>query len=124
MSAGPFVIRFYEADSGDIHLIKSQPESAIFSIGGSPNTLPAGPATSNFWAETSKGNKEYGLRPRKVRIRWTGTPPTGYQENAVLSVPVYQSSVYNGATILSTGTYLGAPCQVVGKLPEQIYPGI
>lgn len=124
MSAGPFLLRFYEADSGETHIIKSQPETAVLSLNGAPNALPAGPATSPFWAEAGKGKTEYGLSPRMIVLRWTGTPPTGYQQNARVKVVVYQASTFNGATILSPATYLGASAEVVGKIPENQYPGI
>jgi hypothetical protein len=124
MSAGPFILRFYEADSGDTHVIRTQPETAVFSIGGAPNVIPAGPATSEFWAEVGRGNTEYGLRPRKLRIRWTAAPPEGYSPNATLEVVVFSPAAYNSATLLSSATYLGAAAQIVGKVPENIYPGI
>lgn len=123
MSAGPFTIANYEADSGEIHLLKQQPESAVFSINGSPNTLPAGPATSPFWAKASRGAREYGLRPRKLRFKFTaGSEPTGYADCGVLEVVVYSLSVYNNAVVGGAATYLGAPGRIVGRVPEDIYP--
>lgn len=122
MSSGPFDIGIYEADSGEKHNVKFQPESTVFSIGGSPNTLPAGPATSPFWAEIGKGKKEYGLRPRKIRIRWTGPPPDDYADCSSLEIVVFDAGVYTAATIGSAATYLGATAKIVGKIPEQMYP--
>lgn len=125
MSAGSFVIRYYEADSGEIHAIKQQPESAVFSIDGTPNTIPAGPATSPFWAKTSRGAKEYGLRPRKLRIQFVaGQEPTGYANCGVLEVVVYTQANYNSAILGGSGTYLGAPILILGRVPEDIYPAI
>lgn len=122
MSAGAFDVGFYEADSGDIHNMRYQPETAVFSIGGSPNTLPAGPATSIFWAKVSKGKSEYGLRPRKVRIKWTGNPPDDYDDCQTLEIVVFSLSVYNSATIGSPVTYLGTPGKLIGKVPENVHP--
>lgn len=125
MSSGSFVIRYYEADSGEIHAIKQQPESAVFSIDGTPNTIPAGPATSPFWAKTSRGATEYGLRPRKLRIRFvSGSEPTGYAECGALEVVVYTPSAYNTGILGGSGTYLGAPVTILGRVPEDIYPVI
>jgi hypothetical protein len=123
MSSGNFAIRFYEADSGEIHLIKQQPESAVFSIGGSPNALPAGPATSPFWAKTNRAKTEYGLRPRKIKFRFNpGEEPAGYVAGASYDVVVYSTATYNNATIGSVGNYLGGAGVILGKIAEDIYP--
>lgn len=123
MSAGPFTIRVYESDSAETHFIKQQPESAVFSIDGSPNTIPAGPPTSVFWAKSSRGAKEYGLRPRKLKFRFNnGSEPTGYADCGTLEIVIYSKSVYDSAVIGSNATYLGAPGTIVGRSPEDIYP--
>lgn len=123
MSAGPFALRIYESDSAETHFIKQQGESAMFSIGGSPNTSPAGPPTSPFWAKTSRAAKEYGLRPRKLRFRFTpGSEPTGYGDCGVLEIVIYSKSVYDSADIGGAATYLGAAGKIVGRVSEDIYP--
>jgi len=123
MSAGNFTLRIYESDSAETHFIKQQPESAVFSIDGTPNTIPAGPPTSVFWAKTSRGAKEYGLRPRKLRFRFTpGSEPTGYADCGILEIVVYSKSVYDGAVLGGPATYLGGAGTIVGRVPEDIYP--
>lgn len=123
MSSGPFTVRVYEANSAETHFIKQQPESSVFSISGSPNTIPAGPPSSPFWAKTSRGAKEYGLRPRKLKFRFTnGQEPTGYADCGTLEVVIYSKAVYDAAVIGSDATYLGAPGTIVGRSPESIYP--
>jgi hypothetical protein len=113
----------YEGDSGEKHLIKQQPESAVFSIGGSPNTIPAAPATSPFWAKSSRGAKEYGLRPRKLRFRFTpGEEPSGYGDCGVLEVVIYSKSVYDNAVLGGPATYLGGAGKIIGRVSENIYP--
>lgn len=125
MSSGNFVIRFYEADSGEIHALTQQPESATLSIGGNPNNVIAGPATSPFFAKASRGAKEYGLRPRKIRIRFqAGEEPAGYANCGVLEVVVYEKSQYDSMIIGGTGVYLGQACTMVGRKAENIYPVI
>ncbi len=125
MSSGNFAIRYYQADSGELHACKQQPESATLTIGGNPNTVLTGPATSPFWAKTSRGAREYGLRPRKVRIRFTpGNEPSGYADCGVLDVVVYDPNQYNAMVIGGLGSYLGAPCTMVGRIAEDIYPVI
>lgn len=125
MSAGQFTLRFYEADSGDIHLMKQQPETAGLTIAGTANVAISGPATSEFWAETNRGAKEYGLRPRKLRGRFNpGQAPDGYKEGATFDVVIYNPAVYNGATIGAVCEYLGGSGLIVSKIAENIYPGI
>lgn len=125
MSKGKFAIRIYEADSAEKHLILQQPESAVFSIDGSPNTIPAGPATSPFWAKTSRGAKEYGLRPRKLRGRWNpGQSPEGYDDCGEFEVVIYSKSVYDSASLTESVTYLGGTGQLTGRIPEDIYPRV
>jgi hypothetical protein len=122
MSSGEFSLGFYEGDSGEKHLIRYQPETAIFSLNGTPNTLPAGPATSIFWAKVTKGKTEYGMAPRKIRIKWTGQPPADYADCETLEIVVFSLSVYNGATVGANATYLETPAQIIGKIPENVYP--
>lgn len=125
MSAGDTTIVIYEADSAEKHLLRQQPESAVFSIDGSPNTIPAGPATSPFWAESSRGAREYGLRPRKLRGRWnSGAQPTGYSDCGTFEVVVYSKAVYDSAQLGSPCNYLGSPGVLIGRIPEDIYPAV
>lgn len=123
MSAGTFTIRVYESDSAETHFIKQQPESAVFSIDGSPNTIPAGPPTSVFWAESNRAAKQYGLRPRKLRFRFNaGEEPEGYITGGVYEIVVYSKSVYDAAVIGSAATYLGGAGTIIGRVSEDIYP--
>lgn len=123
MSAGTFTIRIYESDSGDTHFIKQQPESAVFSIDGNPNTIPAGPPTSPYWAETNRGARQYGLRPRKLVFRFNpGEEPEGYATGQTYDIVIYSKSVYDSAVISSPATYLAGAGTIVGRVPEDIYP--
>lgn len=124
MSAGRFEIRIYEADSGEFHYIKQQPETATLDIAlGNQNTVLSDSATSVFWAKESRGAREYGLRPRKLRMQWLpAQAPEGYKEEENFTVTIYSASTYNTAELRQSATYLGGTCKVVGKIPESIYP--
>lgn len=125
MSAGTTTLVIYEGDSGEKHLLRQQPESAIFSIDGAPNTIPIGPATSPFWAKASRAAREYGLRPRKLRGRWNaGAQPAGYADCSEFEVVVYSKAVYDGATIGAACTYLGSAGTLIGRVAEDIYPAV
>jgi hypothetical protein len=125
MSAGQFTIVIYQADSGETHFLKQQPESGVFSLDGVPNQTQAGPPTSPFWAETNRGARQYGLRPRKMRFRFdSGQEPAGYLPGATYDIPVYSKGVYDGAVIGSKATYLGNSGTLVGRKGESIYPEV
>lgn len=123
MSAGNTAIRIYEGDSGEKHLLRQQPESATFTIDGTANLVLDGPATSPFWAKASRGAREYGLRPRKLRGRWLpGQAPENYDDCGEFEVVIYSKAVYDGAVIPSPVEYLGAGGTLIGRVPEDIYP--
>lgn len=125
MSAGPFNQTFYESDTGETHIIRVQPETLTATFNGATNDPPAGPATSPFWAQVTRGAREYGLKPRRIRIKWDeGGAPAGYKEDEALEIVVLSSSAFGNATINSAVAYLGGTGTVLGKSPENIYPGI
>jgi len=121
MSAGPFTNTFYTSDAGDVHPIRVQQETLTLSIGGQSNSAPNGPADASAgFVRVSGSSRTYGITPRKVSIRFTGSVPTGYKEGQIYRIPVlipghYQSYI---SPKLQTGTYLGQPIQVVGKSAE------
>lgn len=124
MSQGSFNQGFYQADSGEVHVIRHQPETAALAIDGVTNSVAAGPATSEFWVKANQGARAFGLRPRAVKVRWTGVAPVGFKASAVLSVVVFQTSVFNGISIGDAGTYLGSAIEVTGKRGESMFPEI
>lgn len=89
----------YEANDGTIHSLLLDPDRA--SEAGTP---PAGNVNSKIKAQMSKTNKEFGLRPRGVRLaRVIGTAPDTFKKYTFLPVltPTEWSSAtfQNGATI-------------------------
>lgn len=121
MSAGEFSISKYECSTlGVIMPIKLQPETNIFAAGVA-NAEPAGAITLDLFAHVSGGKNEYGVTPRKVRIKFTdqAAVPDGYSGDELV-VPVMTEAAYNAYTRGTTGTYLGAPIQIVSKIPEYV----
>jgi hypothetical protein len=121
MSAGPFTNTFYTSNANFVHPIRVQPETLSLSIGGQANSAPTGPANAGTGFVRISGSKRtYGITPRKVAIRFTGTPPTGYSVNQIYRIPVLIPGHYQAYVEpkLQTGTYLGVACQVVGKSEE------
>lgn len=124
MSAGIFEQGVYEADSGELHPARYQPETTQATFGTVANAINAGIPTSPFWAEISKSRSKYGLNVRKVKCRWTGAAPTGYKTSATFDIVIMQPSVFGGITLGSGGLYLGEALQVVGKTSESYTPEI
>lgn len=121
MSAGVFESSFYTSDDGTIHPIRIQPETRGLTIGGQANSAPTGPASENAaTVRVSGGKRTLGLTPRKIRVRFTGTQPTGYKAGSTISIPVLVPGHFQAyrKPLYQTGTYLGAPIEVVGSSPE------
>lgn len=122
MSAGAFVISRYEAQYGagdQRHPIKVQPETENADIGGITNAPPIGSATSPISAQVSRGNRQLGLKPRKVTLRLPATGlPAGYAPSGTVVIPALNVDFYNAATPGTTVTYLGVDCVVISRTPE------
>lgn len=104
----------YEADSGLIHALILDP--ARFAQAGAP---PTANIDSNIKAKVSKSNREFGIRPRGVRLaRIVGVAPDTFRKYAFL--PVLTPTAYNGTgfTVGSTVTIDGTAWEVVAKVPE------
>lgn len=116
MSAGQFERTKYEADNGDIYPIRVQPETLAATFGGTANAAPTGAVDQQGLARVSGGNRRIGIKARSVTIAFTGTPPTGYEPNQLLRVPILTLDLYNAINPNSTtGSYLGVNVIVVGK---------
>lgn len=117
MSSGAFTLSKYEADNGDIHPIRLQPETLSANV-GSANTAPTGTVTVSLFASARKNKRAYGLGARTVRVKFTGSAPDDYEPNQILTIPVLTRTVFDAVVVGGTGTYLGSPIQIVGKSPE------
>lgn len=115
MSAGAFQVSKYEADSGDIHPIRVQPET----IAALSNAAPAGAVNSSISAVVSLTRRQRGLRPRYVSVKFSGALPDGYAANTIYRLPILTEAVFDGLNIGGTGTYLGNPIVIVGKEGER-----
>jgi hypothetical protein len=120
MSAGAFSISKYAADSGTIHPIRIQPETAAALVGATANAAPAGAVTAGaVTARVTGGNRAYGVKARSISFKFTAAPPSGYLTNQIYRVPVLVKATYDAATVGGTGTYLGVATVIVGKNPER-----
>lgn len=120
MSAGAFSRSIYEADNGDFHPIRVQPETLAASFGGTANAAGAGPIDNPLSAKVSNGNRAFGLKPRSVTVVFETTAPTGYKTGSYIRIPVLQPALYAAAASGDSITYLGLTATIVGKNPERV----
>lgn len=122
MSMGEFERTFYRRAlaTSEIHPIVIQPETLSLNIAGVVNNAPGAVATSQISAKTSKARAEIGLGPFAVRLRWTGTPPAGYDPRGVILIPILDTPLKLAVAIGQLGSYLGVGVVVVGIRGESI----
>lgn len=79
----------YESDTGSVHVIKLTQERLT-----AAGTAPTAAVDSNINVKVSKTNREYGIRPRGVRLsRLVGTAPNQFRRYAFL--PVLLASAFD-----------------------------
>lgn len=120
MSAGAFQLAKYESNSGSVYPVRVQPETLALTIDGNANAEPAGAVTIDQLVKVSRSRGEYGVLPRKVSIRFTGTAPTGYKADQTYTIPVLTEAVWDAATRTTAANYLGVAAEVVSRSSESI----
>lgn len=122
MSTGPFLDAFYQSDTGEIHRIRIQPETASLARGGITNTIPAGPATNDQQVRVSASRNSIGVKARKVRFRLTTPTNVGgiIAAGSVLELPWLQPDTYLQVTRPGGQevTYQGGSGVIIGGTPE------
>lgn len=93
----------YTDDEGEVHPIRLDDDTAT--AGGFTNTTAT---TSNIIAKVSKGNREFGLRPRGVRLsRTVGTAPNQATRSKFLPVATeagYDAAAFNPNSEVTIGS--------------------
>lgn len=123
MSAGTFLRSRYAAtyEDGAIHPIRVQPETVAMALTSSTTTTnapPSGAINNPISALVSRPLRGKGLRPRKVTLQLLGTPPTGYAAGSTVSLPVLNTTLFEGLTNGTSVNYLGTTWEVVSTDPE------
>ena len=122
MSAGAFQDVFYELSAengGGKARARVQPETLAATIGGIANIAAGGPSTLPSSAVISKGRRSRGINMRYVTLKWTAEPPEGY-DGLTVKIPVLTVATYTAWIFGGTGTYLGQPVKVVGRIAEDV----
>jgi hypothetical protein len=115
MSAGQFERSFYALDNGDIARARVQPET----LAGF-NPAAAGPATVPGSARMGGGRRRFGINARFITAVWDGAPPTGYDPNGVIRIPIVTPAAYNAINLGDSLSYLGGTLEVIGKTGEKV----
>lgn len=124
MSSGPIKKGFYQTNDGNVVKCNFQPETESLLIATVSNTAPAGPAAAGFpSAKISGGRTSIGINTRLIRIKFD-TAPAGYQQNGIITLPVFTDTAFAAFQTATTGTYdVGGGAQaitVVGFTAEKI----
>ncbi len=122
MSSGAFVRTFYGVSTengGGVAPIRLQPETLAATIGGAANAAPAGPATIPGSATISQGRRSAGINARYITVAWDDSPPDDYS-GLTARIVVPNPTVYAGAQLGDSVTYLGTPATIVGRTPETV----
>lgn len=124
MSSGIFVVSKYAADYGNgdnVHPILCQEETETAAIGGIDNAAAAGTLTSPISAVVSLSNRQKGLKPRTVTLRFPNTSqPTNYKAGGITKIPALNGEFYEACIKGAEVTYLGVTCTVVGRSAERV----
>lgn len=92
-----FITKKYETDEGAIINLRMSEEYAAVAA----NTEPAGPVSLSIYAKKSKTNREFGLRPRGVRISVSGEVTVGDSTRNVkvfAFLPILTPTVFDSNT--------------------------
>ncbi len=119
MSSGIFENGRYETNDGDIYFCKAQPESKGLILDGVTNAYPVGDVDQATSARLTGSKRQIGVTARTVRVRLTAAL-AGYKPEAILTIPVFTETVYNGFVKGQTGTYLGTAVEYVGRSAEGV----
>lgn len=119
MSAGATEAAKYEANDGKIYPCRAQPETKGLTLNGTANAYPTAAADQVVSVRLKSSKRKIGANARTVTVRLTAAL-TGYKANALLTVPVFNPTVWNGYKRGDTGTYLATAVEFVGKSAESI----
>ena len=93
----------YEGNDAQIYKISLTPDYAA-----AAGTAPTGTITSNIRPKITKGDREFGVRPRGVRlVRTIGTAPDTFKKYAflpVLTASEWASATYAPGVTVTIGT--------------------
>lgn len=109
-----FTVTKYEADNEEIHPIRLN--SARVAAAGTP---PTGAQTSDAYVKISKSNRQFGIRPRGLRLtRTVGTAPDTFKKYTFLPILTQAAFAANTSSVGATVTIGTVSWTVAAKLGE------
>lgn len=105
----------YQADSGFVHAIRINPITVTLA-----GAAPVDPVDSEVRVKISKGNREFGIRPRRIKIGKTfGVAPNTFVRTAYIAVLTPATFAAATHQLNAVVTYKGdADWQVISRDPE------
>lgn len=104
----------YEANSGEVHQVVM--DANRIAVAGAP---PTGAVTSSIRAKVSKSNREYGIRPRGVRLgREIAAEDETFIKYSFLPVLTPAAFATAAFALSATITYGGFTWEVVARVSE------
>ena len=122
MSTGNFLVANYESDTGTVHNILIQPETATLQVGAISNTIPAGPVDDSAPAIVSGGRNRKGLNARLIRFVVTVKNESPFDVGRILVLPWLDPGTFLSVTRpgRQSGLYQSAAIRVVGGSCETV----
>lgn len=117
--AGRFIRSKYKANNGDVYRVVIQPETALLSFGSVQNAPTVNNVTEKVPLRIKKPLLEKGVKARKMGIKWSEDPPTGYSQDTILYIPILTPELFAAIQLDQLGTYLGKPFLVLSLIPER-----
>lgn len=102
----------YQSGAGTVHKIRLS--AARGAVAGAE---PAGAVDSDILVKVSKSNREFGIRPRGLRLSRTITEGAD-TASLYAFLPVLTETAYNAFALNATVTYGGDDWTIVAKQPE------
>lgn len=114
--AGRFLSAKYEAENGDIHPIRIQPETVF-----DENLEPTGGVTKQTFARVTGSRRRYGLKARILTLSRDIGDATNYGGGTLYArIPVLKKASVAALLTGSTITYQEVAWTIVGVTPESI----
>lgn len=100
----------YTADDGDIKPIRLGNESAEAGSFSAATGL-----NDRDFVKVSKSNREFGMRPRGVRLRRRGTDGLQYRFQPMATQAAYEAAIAAGTVTVGANTWI-----VTSPVPEDV----
>jgi hypothetical protein len=117
--AGIFVNSRYKADDGRVFRIKIQPETALLSFGSSQNAPTVNAVSEPERLVIKRDVSEFGLKVRKISVKWVAGIPSGYKATSILYIPILTPELFLAIQSEQQGSYLGGTVEVISKIRER-----